>query len=370
MSFTSQNLKLPYIAPAQAQKHVTVNEALRIIDAVVQLSVLDKDMATPPATPNEGDRYIVAAGGTGVWASQDTKIAAYLDGAWMFITPLTGWIVYIADEQLQYIFDGSVWADYWSSSLAALDTNNVRFGELGLGGATADTTNMLSMNGPAALFNNAGNGIQIKLNKNAVADTASFLFQTGFAGRAEIGLTGNDDFSFKVSPDGSVFYNAIVIDKDNGNVGIAGNPLISRELTVHGNCQIGLDENLTPDNTGKIGQLIIDGAGYAGWIALDANSMYLGHNSGARNLKLQTNETSRITITGIGNVGIGIDAPTTKLDVDGPVRCKSYTVATLPSASGSGAGAMIYVSDETGGAVMAFSDGTDWRRFTDRAVVF
>ena len=47
----------------------------------------------------------------------------------------------------------------------------------------------------------------------------------------------------------------------------------------------------------------------------------------------------------------------------------NYVVADLPSASESGAGSIIYVSDETGGSVLAFSDGTDWRRSTDRAVV-
>jgi len=57
-----------------------------------------------------------------------------------------------------------------------------------------------------------------------------------------------------------------------------------------------------------------------------------------------------------------------KLDVDGPVRVGSYTVAALPAAS-AGAGQIIYVPDATGGAVLAFSDGTDWRRSTDRAVV-
>lgn len=44
----------------------------------------------------------------------------------------------------------------------------------------------------------------------------------------------------------------------------------------------------------------------------------------------------------------------------------SYTVATLPTVI---AGGWIYVADESGGAVMAFSDGTNWRRCTDRAVV-
>jgi len=50
-----------------------------------------------------------------------------------------------------------------------------------------------------------------------------------------------------------------------------------------------------------------------------------------------------------------------------PVELATFTVATLPSAST--AARIIYVSDETGGAVPAFSDGTDWRRMTDRAIV-
>ena len=55
------NLKLPFIMAAQAQKHVTHNEALRILDAVVQLSVINRDLATPPASPTNGQRYIIGA---------------------------------------------------------------------------------------------------------------------------------------------------------------------------------------------------------------------------------------------------------------------------------------------------------------------
>ncbi len=51
------------------------------------------------------------------------------------------------------------------------------------------------------------------------------------------------------------------------------------------------------------------------------------------------------------------------------VRLTSYTVATLPDVPAIEFPGLIYVSDETGGAVPAFSDGTDWRRVTDRAVV-
>lgn len=46
----------------------------------------------------------------------------------------------------------------------------------------------------------------------------------------------------------------------------------------------------------------------------------------------------------------------------------SFTVTTLPSAADNPQ-MMIYVSNETGGAVPAFSDGTNWRRITDRAIV-
>ena len=54
---------------------------------------------------------------------------------------------------------------------------------------------------------------------------------------------------------------------------------------------------------------------------------------------------------------------------EGCIRLKSFTVAGLPTASSQGAGALAYVSDETGGASLAFSDGTAWRRTADRAVV-
>ena len=74
---------------------------------------------------------------------------------------------------------------------------------------TADTTNRLAVASEAILFNNSGYGVQVKVNKNVVGDTASFLFQTGWSGRAEIGTTGDDNFSFKVSADGSTWYTGL-----------------------------------------------------------------------------------------------------------------------------------------------------------------
>ena len=57
----------------------------------------------------------------------------------------------------------------------------------------------------------------------------------------------------------------------------------------------------------------------------------------------------------------------TRHDFNAPVGLQTFTVATLPAVSP--AGQLIHVSDETGGAVAAYSDGTNWRRFSDGAIV-
>jgi hypothetical protein len=352
MSDISPHLLLPYILAAQAQKHVTHNEALRLLDAVVQLSVLDRDLTTPPGSPSDGDRYIVASGATGLWAGWDLNVTTWVDGVWMRLVPRPGWLVWIADEATAAVWTGSIWklvgvpqdvsdaifslvndADptkravfslsgittattrtftlpNTSSELAILagtqtftgnktfsgtltasaatatigtsaatatygmgtgatttgltktvnlgtggasgsntvvnigsatagaggttvvNTPTVTFANavtavgmpqanltaqlLGLGGATADATNRLSLNAPAVLLNNAGAGIEVTVNKAAAANDAAFAFKTGFSARALIGLLGSDDFSFKVSPDGSAWTTALSIDRTSG----------------------------------------------------------------------------------------------------------------------------------------------------------
>ena len=108
---SSPNLALPYIVAAQAQKHVTHNEAIRALDALVQLMVLDKDLASPPGSPADGNRYIVAASPTGAWAGQTGKVAAWQDGAWAFFTPREGWLAWVADEDKVYAYNGAAWAE-------------------------------------------------------------------------------------------------------------------------------------------------------------------------------------------------------------------------------------------------------------------
>jgi len=109
MADISPHLLLPYILAAQAQKHVTHNEALRLLDALVQLSVLDRDLTAPPASPADGDRYIVASGATGLWAGWDLNVTTWVDGVWMRLVPRPGWLAWIADEVTAAVWTGTIW---------------------------------------------------------------------------------------------------------------------------------------------------------------------------------------------------------------------------------------------------------------------
>jgi hypothetical protein len=202
-------LSLPLILPAQAQKHVTHNEALVKLDLMVQLAVISRTLTTPPALPTLGDRHIVAAGATGPWVGQSGRIALYTEAGWQFTQPLNGWQAYVMAESQMAFFNGLTWI--------ALSDGPFTVGRLGVS-ATADATNRLAVSAPATLLNHAGAGHQLKLNKALATDTASLLFQTGFGGRAEMGTAGSDDFSVKVSSDGSTWSVALVSEAATGEV--------------------------------------------------------------------------------------------------------------------------------------------------------
>jgi hypothetical protein len=79
------------------------------LDTLIQCAVFDKDLTAPPGSPTAGDRYLVAASATGAWATHDGEVAVYLDGAWRFFAPKEGWLVWVADENLLYDYNGSAW---------------------------------------------------------------------------------------------------------------------------------------------------------------------------------------------------------------------------------------------------------------------
>lgn len=204
MPDTTARLGLPIMAAAQAQKHVTYNEALQILDSITQLVLNGMNSETPPTSPSQGELHALGQSPTGAWQNQAGALAQWQNGQWIFIAPQEGWLAWdMPANQVVTHTSGN-----WSPLLQNLAA---------LGIAThADPTNRLSVASAATLLTHAGAGHQLKLNKAGAGETAALLYQSNWAGHAEIGLTGDNNFHIKTSPDGSSWTEALTLNATTG----------------------------------------------------------------------------------------------------------------------------------------------------------
>jgi len=376
------NLDLPYLAPAQAQKHVTVNDALRALDSLVRTRVKSAVLNAPPAQPGEGEIYLVPAGGDQSWGAPAGWLAAFQDGAWRRFEPQSGWLIYLEEGGHFLHHDGADWTPLLSST--------PEFDQLGVNAAPSQT-NRLAVCAAGALFTHDGGDHRLSINKAGASDTASLVFQTGFSGRAEFGLAGQEDFGVKLSPDGVNWSTALGIRNsggvDHGWVAI-GHDAPARALHVRGDTAgLRLQESATgfldiintQPSQSQINQssesgpalldfnpLAMDGVGNAmfrcfrgtqttGEVRFD---IHVGDGTPAANARISGNTHSFLNALH-GHVGIGTQAPKVLLDVAGPVRVGAYTLGTLPPTWPEGQ--IIYVSDAAGGPALAVSTGGEWR---------
>ena len=180
MAERTPRLDLPWLMPAQAQKHVTVNEALARLDILVQAAVLSRVLGAQPDTPSEGEGYILPSSVTGAdWAgAPEGVLMVFHEGVWTAIPPWPGMSVYVRDEGCTLIHDGVSWrqASDQIRQLQGLE-------QLGVG-ASADSHNRLTVKSPGVLLSaeDGGSGdMRLVLNKAALANTASLVFQSGWS---------------------------------------------------------------------------------------------------------------------------------------------------------------------------------------------
>lgn len=128
MSETTR-LALPLLMPSQAQKHVTVNEALLRLDALSQLVLRSRSVAAPPSAPAEGDCYGVPADAGGDWSGHVGQIAVFIGNGWDFVTPGRGWRAFIEDEGGLFLLDAD-WTPIEGGAAPA--TEGPRFREIAL----------------------------------------------------------------------------------------------------------------------------------------------------------------------------------------------------------------------------------------------
>jgi hypothetical protein len=214
---TTARLQLPYIAPQQAQKQVTYNAAMALLDQLVQPAVKSRTTVAPPGGPAEGDTYIVAPSATGAWAGKDGRFAAWLSGGWSFVAPAEGWLAYVVDTAELAVYASGAWASFVTMGGTAL-------ARLGIN-ATADLTTRLAVAADASRFTHAGSSHRMALDKATAADTASLSWQDNGSGRAELGLTGDDALHLKVSPDGSSWIEAFTVAQASGLVSLPAGQL-------------------------------------------------------------------------------------------------------------------------------------------------
>lgn len=133
--------------------------------------------------------------------------------------------------------------NFWPTIHADIATGHVGFGTAG------DPNNRLSVKGTSALFDAETDDFRFTFNKKTAADDAALTFQTNYSGRALIGLLGSDDFVFTVSPDGSTYTQAMIIDKDTAAVSLPQHPKFSAFLNYGNNYTAGAWRVLQQNNT-------------------------------------------------------------------------------------------------------------------------
>jgi hypothetical protein len=223
MADTSNSLSLPFIQPSQAQKHVTHNEALRILDVITQLAVLSDDLTAPPALPGEGVRHIIGDGATGDWAGRDGEVALFETGSWRFFVPRAGWRAYVISRETLVVHDGAEWIDLDSDELEEIAS-------FGLGMTSlAGTPFSAKINAALWTAEYTGDGgtgsILSTFNKETTADDAGFVFQQDFDTRGILGLFGSNDLRLATSPDGTTFHDGLIV---RGATGIVDQPRLPR----------------------------------------------------------------------------------------------------------------------------------------------
>ncbi|MFW0776980.1 MAG: DUF2793 domain-containing protein [Rickettsiales bacterium] len=117
---TTNNLGITLVEQSQAQKEVTVNQALTRLDAILNIGAISRTTDTPPGSPAESDLYIVGSSPTGEWGGHANEIA-YYEQNWKFIVPNEGMSLWVSDESTIYLYDGSAWIQSIGGDLEAIE---------------------------------------------------------------------------------------------------------------------------------------------------------------------------------------------------------------------------------------------------------
>jgi hypothetical protein len=193
MADISPRLLLPYLQAAQAQKHVTHNEALRRLDGLVNLTVEDRNRSTPPTNPVEGTAYLVAAGASGLWAGWSGDIALWANGAWMRLPARIGWRLWVIAEQVMLVRLAAGWVTVDAAMGLLVRSTSTDLAEGPLGSRTRAAVIEASVTGLS------GSSVTTTLTIPAGA------LVIGISARITIAITGATGFALGIAGEPAAF---------------------------------------------------------------------------------------------------------------------------------------------------------------------
>ena len=203
MTDTSPNLDLPLIMPAQAQKHVTVNESLMRLDALVQARVQSRSVSAQPASPADGQAWLMPASPSGAqWSAMSAgSLAVWRDGFWTEFPVQTGWCLFVIDEAVTVFHDGSIWRTAGASVISAEADNG------------AQTLSRIITHSTGEL---AGSSVVT----GAVIPARSVVFCVSV--RTATDISGASSFDCGVSGQASKFGGSLGVGSSSSNLGVIG----------------------------------------------------------------------------------------------------------------------------------------------------
>jgi hypothetical protein len=236
------NLKLPFLMQGQINKDITHNEALILIDAVLNSSLksLNK-FSKPPTNLKEGELILISETSEGNFQNFPSHLAFYNNG-WRFILPKEGFYIWVSDIKRMCVYNGknfvpalSLNEEEIAPSSESLNQNEIKLLEdrikslenmlenfsikaIGINTQPDYINNKLTVKSDFSLFTSETGDVKINVNKNFPSSTSSFIFQTEWKGKAEFGLVGGNNFILKVSDDGINWIEVFEVNVKDGNI--------------------------------------------------------------------------------------------------------------------------------------------------------
>lgn len=198
MANTTGRLLLPYIVQSQSQKEVTHNQALNLLDVLLQAVAQDVGLNTPPGSPTVGHCWVVGSSPTGAWAGKAGQIAQAVEGgSWYFVLPFKRLRLWNEAADEYFVYDGSAWVP---DSLLLKESGEY----LRVEHKTQDVT----------------------VSSGAFVDSTIFIPDRSIVltvnVRVMTAITGATSFGVGVAGDTTKFGNFIGIGLDSTNIGIIG----------------------------------------------------------------------------------------------------------------------------------------------------